>query len=162
MGNTDVLGTFVAGTEQSTKYAQITHLSDEQFRRLTGVSRKVFTIMVQVVQEADAKKKARGGRKSKLSIEDRLLMTLEYLREYRTYFHIAHHYGLSEGTAYKTIRWVEETLVNDPHFALPGKKALCTSDVDYRVILIDASETPIERPKKNKSGITPARKSATR
>ena len=55
------------------------------------------------------KKKAKGGRKNKLSEENMLLMALEYLREYRTYFHISQSYGVSESTAYKTVKWVEDT-----------------------------------------------------
>jgi len=78
-------------------------------------------------------------------------MSLEYIREYRTYFHIATSYGISESVAYKIVRWVEDTLIKDPVFALPGRKALLKSDMEYEVLLIDASETPIERPKK-KSG----------
>ena len=78
-------------------------------------------------------------------------MALEYIREYRTYFHIATSYGVNESVAYKIVRWVEDTLIKDPVFALPGRKALLKSDMEYEVLLIDASETPIERPKK-KSG----------
>ena len=78
-------------------------------------------------------------------------MALEYIREYRTYFHIATSYGVSESVAYKIVRWVEDTLIKDPVFALPGRKVLLKSDMEYEVLLIDASETPIERPKK-KSG----------
>jgi transposase len=130
------------------KYDQIEELSDEQFRRLTGVKKNTFKKMVEILREADEQKKARGGRKSKLSIEDRLLMALEYMREYRTYFHIAKSYGMSESVAYKIIRWVENTLIKDPLFALPGRKALLKSDKEYEVLLIDASETAIERPKK--------------
>jgi transposase len=130
------------------KYDQIIEFSDEQFRRLTGVKRSTFKKMVEILIEADQKKKIRGGRKSRLSIEDQLLMALEYIREYRTYFHIATSYGISESVAYKIVRWVEGTLIKDPVFALPGRKALLTSNMEYEVLLIDASETPIERPKK--------------
>lgn len=130
------------------KYDQIKEFSDEQFRRLTGVKRDTFKRMVEILTEADVKKKSRGGRKSRLSIEDRLLMTLEYIREYRTYFHIGTGYGVSESVAYKIVRWVEDTLIKDPAFALPGRKALLKSDMEYEVLLIDASESPIERPKK--------------
>ena len=133
------------------KYDQIEEFSGEQFRRLTGVKRSTFKRMVEILGEADEKKKARGGRKSRLSVEDQLLMALEYIREYRTYFHIATSYGVSESVAYKIVRWVEDTLIKDPVFALPGRKALLKSDMEYEVLLIDASETPIERPKK-KSG----------
>jgi len=39
-------------------------------------------------------------------------------------------------------------LIKHPDFALPGRKALLKSDMEYEVVLIDATETPIERPKK--------------
>jgi len=45
-----------------------------------------------------------------------LLMALEYLREYRTYFHIGQSYGLSESNAYQTIKWVEDTLIKEGTF----------------------------------------------
>lgn len=133
------------------KYAQIKSLEDEKFRRLTGVKRATFDKMITVLQEAEIKKKARGGRKSKLSIDDRLLMALEYIREYRTYFHVSQSYGVSESTAYDIIKWIEDTLIKHPDFALPGRKALLKSDMEYAVVLIDATETQIERPKKKKS-----------
>jgi transposase len=130
------------------KYEQIKELDDEKFRRLTGVKKATFYKMVDTLKEAEIKKKARGGRKNKLSIENRLLMALEYLREYRTYFHVSQSYGLSESTTYDTIKWIENTLIKHPDFALPGRKALVKSDMEYEVVLIDATETPIERPKK--------------
>lgn len=137
--------------EMPSKYDKLSSLKDDDFRRLTGVSRRVFTLMVEILMVADAQKKAKGGRKSKLGIEDRLLMALEYLREYRTYFHIAQNYGISESNAYKICKWVEDTLVKDKRFALPGRKALQDSETAYEVILIDASESPVERPKKTKA-----------
>jgi len=78
-------------------------------------------------------------------------MTLEYLREYRTYFHVSKSYGISESYAYKTIRWVEDILIKSKKFSLPGRKALLKSDVEYELVLVDASEHPIQRPKKNKN-----------
>jgi len=134
--------------EMPSKYDKLSSLKGDGFRRLTGVSRRVFTLMVEPLTVADTQKKAKGGRKSTRCIEDRLLMALEYLREYRTYFHIAQNYGISESNAYKICKWVEDTLIKDKRFALPGRKALLGSDAEYEVILIDASESPIERPKK--------------
>lgn len=91
---------------------------------------------------ARAQKKLRGGRKNKLSIEETFLMMLEYLREYRTYFHVSKSYEISEGDAYKTIRWVEDTLIKNKMFSLSGRKALLKSDVEYELVLVDASEHP--------------------
>lgn len=142
------------------KYQQLTGLSNAAFKRLTGVQRTTFLTQVEILSAADALKKARGGRASKLTIEDRLLMALEYLREYRTYFHIAQNYGLSESNAYKICRWVEDTLIKDKRFGLPGRKALLKSDVRYEVVLIDTAESPIERPKKDNGGTTPVKRSA--
>jgi Helix-turn-helix of DDE superfamily endonuclease len=143
------------------KFELIKNLDNEKFRRLTGAKRVTFEKMVVILEQEDKIKKSRGGRKNKLSMENMLLMTLEYLREYRTYFHIAQSYGVSESTAYKTVRWIEDTLIKHPDFALPGRKALLKSDLEYHTVLIDATETPIERPKKSKSISIPGRKSAT-
>ena len=140
------------------KYPQIQELEEDKFRRLTGVKRSTFEKMISILTDADIKKKAKGGRKNKLCIEDQLLMALEYIREYRTYFHTSQSYGVSESSAYKTIRWIEDTLIKHPDFSLPGRKALLKSDMEYEVVLIDATETPIERPKKDKNAITPAKR----
>jgi hypothetical protein len=130
------------------KHLELQSLTPEQFRRLTGVKRKTFEEMVLILLEEQNKRYKKAGRKGLLSLEDKLLMTLEYLREYRTYFHIGRSYGLSESACYRACRWVEDTLIKSRKFSLPGKKALLKSDMEYEIILIDASETSIERPKK--------------
>ena len=133
------------------KYEEVKDLGDEDWRRLTGVKRLTFDKIIDILKKAEAVKKIQGGKPNNLTMEDRLLMTLEYLREYRTYFHIAHSYGLSESACYRNIRWIEDVLIKHPDFALPGRKALLKSDAAYEVILIDATESPIERPKKNRN-----------
>lgn len=59
------------------KYEQIQGLEEDKFRRLTGVKRTTFDKMINILNDADIKKKAKGGRKNKLCIEDQLLMALE-------------------------------------------------------------------------------------
>ncbi len=144
------------------KYNNIKNLDPEKFRRLTGVKKKTFGEMLTILKEAEILKMTRGGRPHKLSIEDRMLMTLEYLREYRTYFHIGTNYNLSESNAYQAIKWIENTLIKSGKFSLPGRKALLQSDVEYELILVDATESPIERPKKNKENTTLAKRKGTR
>lgn len=117
-------------------------MAPEEFRRLTGVKKPTFYKMVQVLQTSREAKQARGGRRPKHSVEETLLMVLEYLREYRTYLHISKSYGISEGYAYKLIRWADDTLIKSKVFSLPGRKTLVKSDVAYEVVLVDASETP--------------------
>jgi hypothetical protein len=130
------------------KYETVSKLSSIEFRRLTGVQKPTFIEMVTIVKEAENKRTSRRGKPFHLSIEDRLLMTLEYLREYRTYFHLGQSYGLSESACYRNCRWIEDTLIKSKRFSLPGKKVLLKSNAEFEVILIDATETPIERPKK--------------
>jgi hypothetical protein len=144
------------------RYSAALDYSDEKFRRLTGVRKQTFGKMVTILTEAHARKKARGGRPNKLQIPEMLMMTLEYLREYRTYFHIAASYGLSESNAYETIRWVENTLVKSGEFALPGKKSLVRESPEIELILVDATETAVERPKKSSVGTIRAKRSGTR
>jgi len=131
------------------RFDNVKNLKPEEFRRLTGIKIETFSEMIQLVSEALRVKKSRGGRPNKLSIADMILMTLEYLREYRTYFHISTNYGISESNCYYTIRFVEDALIKSGKFNLPGRKALLKSDVEYEVIMVDATESPVERPKKN-------------
>lgn len=91
------------------------------------------------------------GRPRKLSIEDMILMTLMYLREYRSMAHIGATYQVHETTALRIIRRVESTLLQDKRFHLPGKKVLQASDTSFEIVLIDATECPCERPKKTES-----------
>jgi hypothetical protein len=137
------------------RYETIKHLKDTDFKRLTGVRRETFEMMLEVVEKGLRD----FGRPTKLSRADQLLMTLMYWREYRTEFHIAQSYGLSESTVCRTIQKVENALVGSGKFRLPGKKALQPSDTLFEVVLVDVSEQPIERPKKAKSGITAAKRS---
>ncbi|PPE04010.1 hypothetical protein HCUR_00545 [Holospora curviuscula] len=48
-------------------------------------------------------------------------------------------------------KWIERTRIKHSDFALPGKKALLKRDMNDEGVLIDATEPPIKRPKKDKS-----------
>jgi hypothetical protein len=72
--------------------------------------------------------------------------------------HLAIDYGISVSTCWRIIRWVEDQLIRHPSFHLPGKKVLKKSEIQYEIVVVDASESPIQRPKKksdrvNLSGI---------
>ena len=128
------------------RFDSVKKLKGEAFRRLTGVQRSTFEDMVGFA--AKRRQKAAGGKPNTLCIEDQLLMMLEYWREYRTYFHIAQTHGISESAAYRNIKWCENTLARSKTFRLPGRKAVAASGHVFDVVLIDATETPIERPQK--------------
>ncbi len=140
------------------KYETLKKVSDAVFRRSTGVKRKTFEVMLTLLELAYKKKKAKGGSRSKLTVAEMLLMTLEYLREYRTYLQIGLNYGVSESTAYKHIIWVENILVKSKEFALPSKKELYNNN---DTILIDVTESPVERPKKKTETVLLRKEEAT-
>jgi hypothetical protein len=137
-------------------YEEVKDWKDTDFKRLTGVKRTTFLQMLAVLE----RELPSFGRPPKLSRADQLLMTLMYWREYRTKFHIAGSYGLSEATVCRTINKVEDALGRSSEFRLPGKKVLQPGDTLIEVVLVDVSEQPIERPKKSKNATTVAKRSA--
>jgi hypothetical protein len=139
------------------RYETVKELKDVDFKRSTGVSREMFEKMLVVLQ----KEMRDFGRPPKLARTDQLLMTLMYWREYRTEFHIGISYGVSEATVCRTIQKVENVLMKSGEFRLPGRKALQPSDTLLEVVLIDATEQPIERPKKSNASTTVAKRSVT-
>ena len=139
-------------------WKKIKNHSRENFKRLTGVELKTFKMMAKEVARHDAKIEQRKGNKRsrpfKLSIEDQILMMLMYYREYRTQFHIGETYGLHESNVGKNIRRIENILKKCKKLLLPGKEKLSGTNHQFEVILVDATESPIERPKKNNIYIT--------
>jgi Helix-turn-helix of DDE superfamily endonuclease len=106
--------------------------------------------MVEVLRPHLERHGKRGGQ-NHLSVEDQLLMTLQYWREYRTQFHIGLDFGVSESTVCRTIEKVETLLVRSEQFRLPGRQQLHQNTTDWEVVVVDGAESPIERPQKNRS-----------
>src|SRR5271157_83045 len=140
------------------RYETVQKLKDEEFKRSTGVPRSTFEKMLEVVESGLRD----FGRPAKLSRADQLLLTLMYWREYRTEFHIGLTYRVSEATVCRTIKKVEDVLIKSKQFHLPGKKVLQPSDTVIEIVLGDATEQPVERPKKGKADITAEKRSVTR
>jgi hypothetical protein len=139
------------------RYESVQKLKGEDFKRLTGVQRNTFEKMLEVVEKGLRD----FGRPAKLNRADQLLMTLMYWREYRTEFHIGQAYGVSEATVCRTIKKVEDVLIKSEQFHLPGKKVMQPSDTIIEVVLVDVTEQPIERPKKDNAGTTVAKRGVT-
>lgn len=140
-------------------YEQLKHLKESAFKRRCGIHQETFEQMVAVLRPHLDRQGKRGGQ-CKLSVEDQLLLVLEYWREYRTQFHIATSWGLSESAVCRLIHKVEKLLMSSGKFRLPGKKQLYQNVYTWSVLVVDVTESPIERPKKNSTVTTAARKSA--
>ena len=142
-------------------YEQLKHLKPTAFKRRCGVQPETFEQMAQLLRP-DLDRRGKRGGQCKLSVEDQLLVVLGYWREYRTQFHIATSWGLSESAVCRLISKVETLLMDSGKFRLPGKKQLYQNADTWSVLAVDVTESPIERPKKNSELTTVARKSSTR
>lgn len=143
------------------KYEIIRDYPDSDFRSVTGVTPKTFSVMLEHVRFAYAEAHRRRGRHRKLSLEEMLLMTLEYYKEYRTLECMGASYGLGKSSVGKTIGWVEKVLVDSGTFSLSGKKRLREPDCGIEVVVVDTTETPIQRPSKGQQRFYSGKKSVT-
>jgi Helix-turn-helix of DDE superfamily endonuclease len=144
-------------------WQDISHLHGKKFRRATGLHRSVFEEMLNCIcnyKSAQRKHPTRGG-VSKLSIENQLLMTVLYWREYRSQENMGLDFHISQSKVSRTITEIEDILIKSGSFSLPGKKVLRDANGGYEVIIVDVTETPTERPKKNKDVSIAVRKSDT-
>ena len=136
---------------------RIAHLKAKDYQKYLGVKKETFDVMLQILEKDYQRRHKMGGRPAKLSVLDKLMIMLQYYREYRAMDSIAFDYGVSKSTISDAIKWVEETLVKDGTFRLPSKRKLLEG-ASIEVVLVDATECEIERPQKNSVDITPARK----
>jgi hypothetical protein len=139
-------------------YEDVRNLKDGDFKRLFGVTKETFAAMCEVVVET--KQLHRRGRKSNLSIENQVLLTLIFWREYRTLFHLGRDWNLHESNVSRLVRRIEDILIRSGKFSLPGKKQLLEGN-SIKYTIVDVTESSIERPKKNSVDFTVARKSGT-
>jgi len=74
--------------------------------------------------------------------------------------HLAFEFGVAKSTVSDTIVMVENTLIQNGTFHLPGKKALLAKENAGRTLAVDVTESPIERPKKTKKMVFRQKKTA--
>jgi hypothetical protein len=144
-------------------WQDISHLHGKKFRRATGIYRSVFEEMLDCIRNyksAHRKHPNRGG-VSQLSLENQLLMTVLYWREYRSQENMGLDFHISQSRVSRTVTEIEDILIKSGSFSLPGKKILKYANSGYEVIIVDVTETPTERPQKNKNVNTVERKSDT-
>jgi len=144
------------------KYELIKDYKDARFRQVTGVLPSTFKVMVAALKEAYEEVRKKHGRHRKLSIEDMLLLTLEYYKEYRTFECIGASYGLSVSNVRNVIIWVENVLIKSGLFRLDGKKSLLDPNTEIEVLIVDTTETPINRPQKGQKHYYSGKKNGIR
>ena len=140
------------------RYDKAKNLKDQDFKRFFGVKKETYETMCEVVKEVMSQEKR--GRNSDLSIQDQVLLTLSYWREYRTMFHLGQDYGIHESNVSRIIKKIEDILIKCGKFSLPSKRRLLEEN-ELNYTIVDVTEMLIERPKKKKEGIIQEKRSGT-
>ena len=131
------------------------------FKRYKDVHKATFYETLNAIQQHQAQK-TKSGRPSALSLEEQILLVLTYWREYRTLYHISLDFGIHESSASRIIHKIEKILIDSSKFELPKKlPSRVDDDINWSVLIVDATETPIERTKKTKETTTAVRKNDT-
>jgi hypothetical protein len=141
-------------------YAKITTKKATKFKRLVGISRENFNKVVDWVKsyEIEIKKynglKRRGLNTSKISQEDRVLLTFYYLRHYPTFDNLASIFNISESYCQKIYTKTARILAKV--LKLPSRQELLTNG--FKTLIIDVSEQQIERPLKHQKAFFSGKK----
>ena len=118
------------------------------FRRLTGVDVDLFFEMAEKVRPLWKKRRdnfEKGGRKHNLpGVENHLLAMLIYYRCYVTYEFLSFFFDSDETTVMRAVKRTEKIAVQVIH--IEKKRELTREDAEY--LIIDATEQPVQRPKK--------------
>jgi hypothetical protein len=69
---------------------------------------------------------------------------------------------VGENTVCRTIKRVENALIQSGSFALPGRKRAGGTDQRWSVVVVDATEHPLERPKESSAPATRVKSSVRR
>ena len=136
---------------------RIKELKEKDYQKYFGVTKATFDKMLEILEDADRYKRRKGGRPSVLSVLDKLVIMLQYYREYRTMDNIAFDYQTNKSTVYYAIKWAEDTLIKNKTFHLPSRKKLL-EDTSIEIIVVDATEVEIEHPQKNRKNTIQERK----
>jgi len=133
-----------------------------QFTRLVGVNYGTFQIILEklkaeIISYKQAKPIRQRGLTSSLLIEDQLLLTLIYLRQYHTFLQLGEMFSISESYAFKRYTFISKRLMKA--LDLPNEKALTANNLK---LVADVTEQPIERPVKKQKSYYSGKKNNTR
>jgi hypothetical protein len=141
---------------------RIAKMGVDKYKEIFGVEKYVFDRLLRLLTTVDAyQRKNAAGRKSRLSVLDKLVTTLMYWREYRTYRHIAFDYSVGKTQIGDAVLWVENTIIASGLCNLKSARELRDNPNKIKIAIVDVTEQEIERPKRGRKTGIPARKSDT-
>lgn len=91
---------------------RLAEFTEQDYEFTFGITRKEFAQMLEALNAAYCKEHRRRPHFTKITMQDKLVLTLLYRREYRSMENIAAEYGVSRDTIADNIHWVERALLN--------------------------------------------------
>lgn len=79
---------------------------------ILNVKKDYFELIKNILETEFYINHRKGGRKPKLSIEDKIIATIEYYSSNCTYLKLSKKYKIHESNMFDNINWVVNTLVN--------------------------------------------------
>ena len=118
------------------------------FRRLTGVDIALFSEICEKIRPLWEKRRdnsENGGRPHSLcGLENHLLAMLLYYRCYVTYEFLSYLFDCHETTVMRSVKRIEKLAAQVIH--INKNRMISSTDVEY--LILDATEQPVQRPKK--------------
>ena len=98
--------------------AKIRIFNSEEYSVFLGMDKDTFTSVINILESAFKELHTQGGRPTKLSVVDRLVITIEHNRNNRSMGNLANDYGVSKSQIHNAVKWVKETIAEDGGFSL--------------------------------------------
>lgn len=128
------------------------------FLRLFGITPPQFEKIIKKLEPLWEKKilgsYKRPGRDFKLSVEEMVLLTLLYYRSYVSQLFVGFLFGIDDSRVCRLIRRIEPLLAQV--VAISKREKLTQEEIES--LLLDATEQPIERPKKGQKAFYSGKK----
>ena len=127
------------------KYEDIKHFKNMKFYRFTGVYKKTFNKMIEILEQKYKEISRKGGPKHRINTKNRLLIFLFYYKSYTSQYTIAALYKITQSAVYKIIKSVTNALKESCDFDFKQNKELLNTD-ENSVVIVDATEVKIQKP----------------
>ena len=138
--------------KKNSVYNNYKNLDDIKFKESVGIPRILFELIIPALTKRINDLHKKGGRKPELCVEDLLLMTLKYYRDYPTFFSLGLSFGINKSNAF---RWVNkiENMLNDIFENIINIQVKCADlnkkgkEITISEKLVDVTECIVQRPK---------------
>lgn len=100
--------------KQTFGYKYGDYLLDDELviMKILNVKKDYYKVVKNILENEFSLNHKQGGRKPKLSIDDKLSATITFYSTKTTYLELAKKYGIHESNMYDNIKWITDVLVN--------------------------------------------------